>query len=268
MRAGPLPSAPTDARSAEAPPVSAALMQAPPVPATGARRWLPRGTVYGTLLNFRREFDLWAAKMAEPPYKAAPQAPVLYVKTANTFAPSGASIAVPGEVWVGPTLGLVIGNSESNLTPDQAGRPQAAMDTIVFGGVPVAGCVLLNDLSLPHTSYYRPAIRFRNRDGFLACGAQPVPAASVDLAALHIEAWVNGALVQTVDLATLVRDAATLLADVNAFMTLQPGDVLLLGTDCLPDGSRPLARAGDAVELRAPGFAPLVNRLVEEGATS
>ena len=51
-------------------------------------------------------------------------------------------------------------------------------------------------------------------------------------------------------------------------MTLQPGDVLLLGTDCLPDGSRPLARAGDAVELRAPGFAPLVNRLVEEGATS
>ncbi|MCB2025584.1 MAG: fumarylacetoacetate hydrolase family protein, partial [Ottowia sp.] len=63
-------------------------------------------------------------------------------------------------------------------------------------------------------------------------------------------------------------DAAALLADVNAFMTLQPGDVLLLGTDCLPDGSRPLARAGDAVELRAPGFAPLVNRLVEEGAAS
>ena len=268
MRAGPLPSAPTDARSAEAPPVSAALMQEPPAPVAGARRWLPRGTVYGTLLNFRGEFDLWAAKMAEPPYKAAPQAPVLYVKTANTFAPSGASIAVPGEVWVGPTLGLVIGNSESNLAPAQAGRPQAAMDTIVFGGVSVAGCVLLDDLSLPHTSYYRPAIRFRNRDGFLACGAQPVPAAAVDLAALHIEAWVNGALVQTVDLATLVRDAAALLADVNAFMTLQPGDVLLLGTDCLPDGSRPLARAGDAVELRAPGFAPLVNRLVEEGATS
>ena len=39
--------------------------------------WLPQGTVYGTLLNFRREFDLWAPKMSEPPYQDAPRAPVL-----------------------------------------------------------------------------------------------------------------------------------------------------------------------------------------------
>ena len=29
--------------------------------------WLPGGTVYGTLLYFRREFDLWAPKMAQAP---------------------------------------------------------------------------------------------------------------------------------------------------------------------------------------------------------
>jgi 5-oxopent-3-ene-1,2,5-tricarboxylate decarboxylase/2-hydroxyhepta-2,4-diene-1,7-dioate isomerase len=128
----------------------------------------------------------------------------------------------------------------------------------------VAGCVLLNDLSLPHASYYRPAIRFRNRDGFLVCGAQAVPAAAVDLGALKIEALVNGAPAQTFDLASLVRDAAALLADVSAFMTLQPGDVLMLGTDCLADGSRPLVGPGDHVELRAAGLAPLRHSVVED----
>ena len=47
----------------------------------------------------------------------------------------------------------------------------------------------------------------------------------------------------------------TLLADVGEFMTLQAGDVLMVGTDCLPDGTRPRARAGDEVEIAAPGFA-------------
>jgi hypothetical protein len=124
--------------------------------------------------------------------------------------------------------------------------------------------VLLDDLSLPHASYYRPAIRYRNRDGFLVCAPSVTPLREVAVKALKIEVRVNGARVQTVDLSTLVRDAATLLADVGAFMTLQPGDVLLLGTDCLPDGTRPRARAGDRIEMAAPGLAPLTHTLVEE----
>jgi hypothetical protein len=50
-----------------------------------AAPFLPDGTVYGTLLNFRHEQALWAARATEPPYKAPPQAPVLFIKTANTF---------------------------------------------------------------------------------------------------------------------------------------------------------------------------------------
>ena len=203
--------------------------------------WLPQGAVYGPLLNFRREFALWAPKMSEAPYKAAPQAPVLYVKTANTFACNGAAVAAPGAVELGATLGLVMG---------ERGVPEAA--------------VLLNDLSLPHASYYRPAIRFRNRDGFLVCAPAATPLAQLNLKALAIEARVNGARVQSVDLSTLVRDAATLLADVSAFMSLQPGDVLMLGTDCLADGTRPRAKAGDRIEICAPGLAPLAHTLVGE----
>jgi 5-oxopent-3-ene-1,2,5-tricarboxylate decarboxylase/2-hydroxyhepta-2,4-diene-1,7-dioate isomerase len=41
---------------------------------------------------------------------------------------------------------------------------------------------------------------------------------------------------------------------VGEFMTLQAGDVLMVGTDCLDDGSRPRAKAGARVEISAPGF--------------
>ena len=227
---------------------------------SAAAPWLPAGTVYGTLLNFRREWDLWAPKMAEPPYKAAPRAPVLYVKTANTFATCGSAIAVPAEVEVGAALGLVIGGSESNRPAALDARAPAAMKTEAFE------CVLLADLSLPHASYYRPPIKFRNRDGFLGCGPAGAAMAPGEIAALKLELRVNGELVQTAHLGTLVRDAATLLHEVGEFMTLQPGDVLMLGTDCLPDGTRPRAGAGDRIEISAPGLSPAVHTLVQEMA--
>ena len=216
------------------------------------RRWLPEGTVYGTLLNFNREFDLWAPKMTEAPYKAAAKAPVLYVKTANTFAPCGAEVPVQGEVEVGASVGLVIGRADEAVK----GWP-----------APVVGAVLLSDLSLPHDSYYRPAIRFRNRDRFLVCGATPRTLATpADVAKLKLTLRVNDMDAQTVDLSTLVRDAATLLRDVGEFMTLQPGDVLMLGTDSLADGTRPRVKAGDRVEISAPGFEPLTHTMTKEAA--
>ena len=60
--------------------------------------WHPTGTVYGTLLNFKAERAAMAAQMTEPPYKAPPQAPVLYVKTANTVNASGGIVQVPKNV--------------------------------------------------------------------------------------------------------------------------------------------------------------------------
>jgi len=51
---------------------------------------------------------------------------------------------------------------------------------------------------------------------------------------------------------------------VAEFMSLQAGDVLMLGTDCLEDGTRPRARAGDAVRIEAAGFAPLSQTLISD----
>ncbi len=197
--------------------------------------WQPTGTVYGTLLNFRREWDLWAPRMTTDPYKAAPKAPVLYVKTANTFCPGGQDLLLQdgvSEVDIGASLGLVIG-----------------------GDGQVAGAVLLGDWSVPHTSYYRPPVKFRCRDGFLALAQRVTHGQPSEWSELQISVRRNGELVQNVDLRELVRSIPTLLSDVGEFMTLQPGDVLMVGTDCLPDGTRPCARAGDRIEIAAPGLA-------------
>ncbi len=203
--------------------------------------YLPTGTVYGVLLNFRAEVDALAPQMNEPPYKAPPQAPILYVKTANTFSAHGASIALPAhvdEVEVGATIGLVMG---------EAGR--------------VAGCVLMNDLSIPHTSFYRPPVKFKCLDGFLGVGAA-LRTDNADPAAFSLEVQIDGQTRHRADFSQLVRSPSRLLADVSAFMTLAAGDVLLLGCNA----GRPLARAGQRIDIVAPGFETLTHTLVKEQA--
>ena len=208
-----------------------------------AAHYLPAGTVYGTLLNFRAEVEALAAQMTQPPYKAPPQAPVLYVKTANTWSPHGSAITVPAavpEVEIGASIGMVVG-AEGDIE----------------------GFVLLNDLSIPHASFFRPPVKFKCVDGFLGIGPALRDAQDVaDPAQFRVEVRINGELKQSIDFSQLVRPARQLLADVGEFMTLAHGDVLMLG--CGP--GRPLARAGDRIDISAPGFETLSHTLVKEAA--
>jgi 5-oxopent-3-ene-1,2,5-tricarboxylate decarboxylase / 2-hydroxyhepta-2,4-diene-1,7-dioate isomerase len=202
-----------------------------------------RGTVYGTLMNFRGELDALAGKMNEAPYQAPPQAPVLYVKPANTWTENGGRIAIPagaGEVAIGATVAMVM---------------QSARE--------IAGFVLMNDVCLPHDSFYRPPVKFNCRDGFLGIGDRIRPRNEAgDPAVFKLEVRVNGELKQTVRFSQLVRTADKLLADVSEFMTLGEGDLLMLG--CYV--GRPLARAGDVVEIKMPALGTLTNTFVAEAA--
>lgn len=221
-----------------------------PMNASLTRYW-PVGTVYGILLNFQRERDLLAAQMAQAPYKAPPNAPVLYVKTANTWSASGASVPVPHtapQIEVGATIGMTIG----------------APSALAAGTAPVqrvASYVLMNDFSIPHASFFRPPVKFKCLDGFLGIGAQVVNTdLAGDPALFKLEVRINGELKQAIDFSQTVRSAAQLLADVSEFMTLREGDVLLLGCDCLPGGGRPLAQAGDQIDISSPSH-PALGRL-------
>jgi 5-oxopent-3-ene-1,2,5-tricarboxylate decarboxylase / 2-hydroxyhepta-2,4-diene-1,7-dioate isomerase len=198
------------------------------------------GTVYGTLLNFRAEVDRLAPQMNEAPYKAPPKAPILYVKPANTWSADGAAIPVPArvpQVEVGATIALQM------RAPGE-----------------VAGYRLMNDLSVPHASFFRPPVKFKCLDGFLGIGGKLLPTEQARPSQFVLEVRINGELKQTVRFSDMVRNVSTLLADVSEFMTLGAGDVLMLGCDL----GRPLAQVGDTIELRAEGFGTLTNTLVAE----
>ena len=205
--------------------------------------FIPTGTVYGTLLNFRGELEALGAQMNEPPYKGPPEAPVLYIKTANTFSADGADIPVPArvpQVEVGATIAMVM-----------------------KGPGEVAGYVLMNDLSVPHASFFRPPVKFKCLDGFLGIGGKLVTAEEAgDPSRFRLEVRINEELRQTVAFGNMVRDARALLADVGEFMTLGAGDALMLGCEA----GRPRAKVGDRIELRCDGLGILSNGLVAEAA--
>jgi 5-oxopent-3-ene-1,2,5-tricarboxylate decarboxylase/2-hydroxyhepta-2,4-diene-1,7-dioate isomerase len=191
------------------------------------------GTVYGVILNDQDERARLAEAFAVPPYKAPPEAPVVYIKPRNCFARSGAEVFIGDEdVEVAATLGLLIGRDAVRT---------AAADALAH----VAGVCLALDVTLPHDSYYRPAIPLRCRDGFLPLGDFAAFAPSI--LTTEIVTAVDGKSVHRWAPARLVRDAATLIADLSAFMTLAAGDVLLIG---LPYDA-PRVRAGQSVTVTA-----------------
>jgi 5-oxopent-3-ene-1,2,5-tricarboxylate decarboxylase/2-hydroxyhepta-2,4-diene-1,7-dioate isomerase len=202
-----------------------------------------RGTVYGTLMNFRGELEALGTKMNEAPYKAPPKEPVLYVKPANTWSENGAAIPVPArvaqvEIW-------------------------ASVAMVMKSATEVAGYVLMNDVTIPHESFYRPPVKTKCLDGFLGIGERVRSRNEAgDPAVFKLEVRINGELKQTVRFSNLVRSADKLLADVSKFMTLQPGDMLMLGSDV----GRPLAKVGDRIDISMPALGTLTNTLVAEAA--
>jgi 5-oxopent-3-ene-1,2,5-tricarboxylate decarboxylase/2-hydroxyhepta-2,4-diene-1,7-dioate isomerase len=201
------------------------------------------------LLNFRGTLAALGDAVHAPPYSAPPCAPVLYIRPANTWSRNGAPIVVPKNekaIEVGATFGIVFSRAAARIP---------ARQTLDY----VAGFAVVNDMSLPHASFYRPAIRERCQDGFCCIGTDVVPLHGIaDANALRLRAYVNDELRQEANSRDLVRSVPQLIADVCEFMTLMPGDLLLVG---VPDNP-PLARAGDTVRVEVQGIGRLDNPIV------
>jgi len=205
------------------------------------------GVVVGALLNHAPALAALDEAVSAPPYKTAPKAPVLQVKPRNTLCGDGAVVEVPGDVdalEIGATLALVIGRTARRVNEAQA------LDCIAGYGV-AADLSVASDAPDRH---YRPGVRQRARDGFCPTGSQVRAAADVPSPdALAVSVAIDGVVVHRTDTAGRVRGVARLLADVSAFMTLQPGDLLLLGAS----HGAPCARAGQQVRVEIEGLGSL-----------
>ncbi|KWD77560.1 fumarylacetoacetate hydrolase family protein [Burkholderia ubonensis] len=211
------------------------------------------GTVYGALLNERAALDALGDAVHQPPYGRPPQAPILYIKPANTHAADGAAVVVPAGVdalEIGASVAVVFARRATRVT---AGR---ALDY-------VHGFTLASDVSVPHPDYYRPAVRFKCRDGFCPLGPAIVPPGALDdVDAIRLTVRIDGNVAQSASTATLIRPVRQLIADVSAFMSFDAGDVLLLGVA----GGAPRAKPGSRIEIVAHGIGTLRHALIAEAA--
>jgi 5-oxopent-3-ene-1,2,5-tricarboxylate decarboxylase/2-hydroxyhepta-2,4-diene-1,7-dioate isomerase len=190
--------------------------------------------------------------LTQAPYKAAPRAPVLYIKPRNTWAASGAAIVVPAgsaALRMGAALGVVIARTACRVSEAEALAH-------------VAGYRALNDVAVPHASWYRPSVPCLARDGFCVLGGMVAADAVADPDALPFTVTLDGEVVQQSTTAGRVRGVARLIADLSEFMTLHPGDIVMTGLAHNP----PQARAGQRVAIHFDGLPPIENTLVAEVA--
>lgn len=228
-------------------------MASPSVPAfvsTRMARFSPRfdvaphrlsGTVIVALLNHRDALASLGDAVAAAPYKAAPTSVVLAIKPRHALVDAGDALLVDDadmELEISAALGVVIGRTACAV---------AEHDALSH----VAGYLAVVDATLPRTSHYRPQIRAMARDASCAMGAVVAAATVGDPDALTLTTFVDGRPAATSSTADHVRSVARLLAEISDFMTLTPGDVLVVGG--APNAPRVRAGALIAVEIGGVG---------------
>lgn len=209
------------------------------------------GTLYGTLLNYRGAYEALESAMSEDPYQHPPKAPVLYIKPKNTFISHRQAIPLPEHIEsleMGAALGVVIGKTATKVAEAQA------LDYI-------SGYTIVNDVSIPHESVHRPAVKEKARDGFCPIGPWIVSRDSIpNPNHLSVRVSINGIVKQENNTNNLLRGIERLISDVTEFMTLYKGDVLLVGVPENP----PQARENDLVKIEIEGVGALENRVIKE----
>jgi 5-oxopent-3-ene-1,2,5-tricarboxylate decarboxylase/2-hydroxyhepta-2,4-diene-1,7-dioate isomerase len=207
------------------------------------------GTVYGALLNHRSALAVLGDSVNRSPYKAPPRWPVLYIKPRNTLAGPGDPVVIPegcAELEVAACVGAVIGRTACRV---------GAADALDF----IAGYLIVNDVSVPHENYYRPAVREKARDGFCPMGPRVTPREEIsDPGCIDSRTFIDGDLVQSASTRNLVRPLEQLLAEITEFMTLLAGDVLCLGAAA----PAPRVRCAQTVTIEMAGLGRLTNRFI------
>jgi 2-keto-4-pentenoate hydratase/2-oxohepta-3-ene-1,7-dioic acid hydratase in catechol pathway len=198
-----------------------------------------------------RNYRAHAAELSHP----VPTEPLFFFKPPSSVLDPNGSVELPPEserVDHEAELALVIGKRGRRISRENA------LEHVL--GYSVACDVTARDLQTKDGQWARA----KGFDGF--CPVGPFLTTDVDPATLEIRLWVGGALRQDGKTRDMVFDVPTLVAAASAFLTLEPGDLILTGT---PEGVGPL-KAGERVELEITGLGRLGFgvRSFEPGATS
>lgn len=179
---------------------------------------------------------------------AIPAEPLYFIKPATSYATQGAVIRPPanydGRVVFEGELGIVIGQRLRAATPEQA---RAA----IFGYTVVNDVTALDLLN--RDASFAQWTRAKGADGFGVFG--PVIATGLDPAALVVRAILNGRERQNYPVSDAIFAPHEVVAHLSQDMTLEPGDLIALGTSL---GAAPM-KAGTTIEIAIDGIGALVN---------
>lgn len=137
----------------------------------------------------------------------------------------------------------------------------------------VAGYSVFNDASIRDYQRRTPQWTMgKNFDGTGGFGPAFVTADEVPAGGkgLSIQCRLNGQIVQNANTSDMVFDVETTISLITEGMTLEPGDVLVMGTPSGVGHARkpPLwMKAGDVCEVEIEGIGLLVNPIVDEAAS-
>ena len=180
----------------------------------------------------------------------APEEPLVFLKGENALTGHRQFTRRPAGVefmHYECELTVVIGRTAKNV------KRGYAYDYV--GGYTVANDYAIRDYL---ENWYRPNLRVKNRDATTPLGPWLVDAADVpNPMALALSTTVNGKLTQSGNTRDMIFDVPYLIEFFSAFMTLQPGDLILTGT---PDGVVD-CRPGDVIVTEIEGIGALVNTI-------
>lgn len=208
------------------------------------------GNIFGIALNYKDLYKNLQAQFNEKPYVNEPKKPVLFIKTPNTRNQSGNHVIKQKDdiLQAGPSLGIVIGKSTSRVSKSEALQH-------------IAGYVVVNELSLPEESYYRPAIKAKCQDGFCVIGTPVAKDQVQNINQLDLRVFINGELKQQGTTANWIRTPEQIIEEISEYMPLNEGDIILTGT---PYGRINL-QAGDEVRIEIDQLGSVTNTVQEEG---
>jgi 5-oxopent-3-ene-1,2,5-tricarboxylate decarboxylase/2-hydroxyhepta-2,4-diene-1,7-dioate isomerase len=183
---------------------------------------------------------------------AQPEEPALFFKSPNTWTGHRRPVVRPaGARYMHYEVELAVAIGRRC----RRAKASAAMDFV--GGYTVANDLVVRDFV---TNVFRPPLRGKCWDTFCPIGPYLVEGEIEDPHRLGLRAYVNGELRQSGSTTGMIRRIPELIEYASAFMTLEPGDLLLTGT---PRGVSHVY-AGDLMRLEIDGVGALENPVVEE----
>ncbi len=127
----------------------------------------------------------------------------------------------------------------------------------------VLGYTIANDVTARDfvTNVFRPPVKAKGFDTFCPVGPYIVTKEELEEELnLNIITKVNGEIKQRSNTSLMIHPVPKVISYLSEFMTLYPGDLILMGT---PKGISPI-KPGDVIEITIEKIGSLINRVVEE----